>query len=148
MEYRKLNLMDGPEEDLHTFMRLLHSSFAEKAAGAISAINMEMLSKIIASGFMTAQVALHEGMAVGLSTIEFAPVWYSKGQYYCCRLLFIEPMYRTPTEEALFTQHMAKTMQAQDPEGTHIFVVMPEDRQNSVIHACGFAPHADTYRAF
>lgn len=147
MEYRKLNLKDGPEEDLHTFMRLLKASYDEKTAGAINVINMEMLSKLLASGFMTAHVAIADGVAVGVATIEFCPVWYSNSMYYCSRLSFIEPAQRTPTTEALFTQYIAQTMKTQDPEGTHLFVVMPDDRQSSIIHACGFTPYADTYRA-
>jgi hypothetical protein len=147
MLYRRLNLIDGPDTDLHTLFELLREAYTAKAAVALRTINIDMLSKVISAGFMEACVVEAEGVAVGLQTWEHAPVWYDTRIYHVSRLQYIKPEFSTPTEEVLFTQWGAAEIQKAHPEDVYMFVVMPEDKQSSIVPQCGFPMFAETYKA-
>ena len=76
MEYRKLNLIDGPDQDLHDFMRLLKEALEHKRVGSAQLVNMELMSKLIAVGSITCNILSDEGKNIGLQIFEKAQFWF------------------------------------------------------------------------
>jgi hypothetical protein len=82
MEYRKLNLIDGDDKDLQDFMSLLKETFEARAIGSSSLIDVEMMSKLISSGILAANVAEDKEGVAGLQVIEIAQFWFDASKKY------------------------------------------------------------------
>jgi hypothetical protein len=79
MQYRKLNLIDGPDADLHLFMQLLKTALEFRDPAAPTLVDQEVMAKLIAMGVLTANVA---GDGEGLQVWENITFWFDKATKY------------------------------------------------------------------
>jgi hypothetical protein len=81
MEYRKLNLIDGDDQDLKDFMSFLQEAIENRSAGASQLVNIEMMSKLIALEVIYAFVVFNEFGNIGIQISERSTHWINSKSY-------------------------------------------------------------------
>jgi hypothetical protein len=133
LTYKKLNLIDGPDTDLANFFRLLKEALEAKKPGSSAHVNIELLSKIIATGTITGHVAEVDGEAVALQIWEAAQFWFDTSTKFAnLRLQYMA--YATPAEQVGFMQWGA----AQAQEGVSVITTIDAaDQLYPILPHCG-----------
>lgn len=136
MEYRKLNLIDGPDQDLHDFMRLLNAALE---AGHTK-VNMELLAPMTAAGMTQALVAVApDGAVVGLQVWDIGQPWNFDTVFCIMRVNFFESEHDTPVNKAQFMQQGTTQLRVEHGSATFVAAQRHAPEFDYLLN-CGLTP--------
>lgn len=103
MEYKKLNLIDGTDEELKTFISLVKDALEFREVGLSNYVDVATMSKLISLGVISANVCYESGAVCGIQVFEIASFWFDvKTKYKNLRIQFLKNS--TPEKHVKFMQ--------------------------------------------
>jgi hypothetical protein len=140
MEYRKLNLIDGDDQDLKDFMSLLKDALEYRAKGASELVNVDAMSKMIAAGYITANVAFDDKGLAGLQVWEIMGFWFdSQKEYKGLRFQYMAN--NVPIEQIKF-MHFGANLIKQE-KIIPIVIAASSDQLSTVVPVAGLTKSAE-----
>jgi hypothetical protein len=140
MEYRKLNLIDGPDQDLKDFMSLLKDALEYRAKGASELVSVDTMSKMIAAGYITANVAFDDKGLAGIQVWESMRFWFDSQKIYKgLRLQYMAE--NVPIEQIKF-MHFGANLIKQE-KIIPIVIAASSDQLSTVVPVAGLTKSAE-----
>jgi hypothetical protein len=140
MEYRKLNLIDGSDQDLKDFMSLLKEALEYRTKGASELVDAQAMSHMIAAGYISANVAFDESGIAGIQVWEKINFWFDFSKSYNgLRIQYLTK--NNPVEHIKFMQFGASLIK--ELKRIPIVIAASMDQLSEVMPVAGLTKSAE-----
>lgn len=144
MQIRKLNIMDGNENELKIFSKLLYDSLEHREQGLSSRVNGSAMATAIQTGALVALIAEEDGKAIGMQLWELVNngIWFDAA--FRVKNMRFQFMTLNNVNKQVEFLHQGINAMRQDAWKL-LFAVHKDDQAFEIAKNCGLLTHGISY---